>query len=77
MYLPLLSLGLIKTITKDDKTSNQINQNTYATDGFEGTCYNKCAGSYLSSYRPFSSNLQIPKENSQEINREQNWSKNV
>ena len=72
MYHPLLSLGLIKTITENDKTFNQINQNTYATDGFEGTCYNRCAGSYLLSYHPFSSNLQIPKENIQEINREQN-----
>ena len=31
---------------------------TYATGGFEGTCYNRCASSYLSSYHPFSSNLQ-------------------
>ena len=31
---------------------------TYSTDGFEGTRYNRCAGSYLSSYHPFSSNLQ-------------------
>ena len=52
MNLPLLSLGLIKTITEYNK---KINRNTYATNGFEGTCYNRCTGS---SYRPFSSNLQ-------------------
>ena len=39
--------------------SNKMKQShTYATGGFEGTCYNRCVGSYLSSYRPFSSNLQ-------------------
>ena len=39
--------------------SNKTKQShTYATGGFDGTCYNRCAGSYLSSYRPFSSNLQ-------------------
>ena len=31
---------------------------TYAIGGFEETYYNRCVGSYLSSYRPFSSNLQ-------------------
>ena len=39
--------------------SNKTKQShLYATGGFEGTCYNKCTGSYLSSYCPFSSNLQ-------------------
>ena len=39
--------------------SNKSRQShIYATGGFEGTCYNRCTGSYLSSYRPFSSNLQ-------------------
>ena len=39
--------------------SNKTRQShIYATGGFEGTCYNRCTVSYLSSYRPFSSSLQ-------------------